>query len=141
MNRISCSDDSPNCKCEQRTDGRDEIDLPSSNSVNKERHGDIHDQSLCLESPVDAELGLRARDANVIHDLIQIIRNESIAGPLREETNSCDYANSLAVALGAEEVEPGVCFSFFLNRESSADFGVLKLHELILVVAIGMVVG
>lgn len=82
MDGISGRDDCPNCKCEQRADRRNKVDLASSDSVNEERHGDIDDQAPRFEATIDTELGLRARDTDVVHDLIQIVRNESIAGPL-----------------------------------------------------------
>ena len=63
---------------------------------------------LCiyLKDTVDQELNGRVRNANGVEDLVKVVRDETVTGPLREERDGNDDPHALAVAGGREESFP-----------------------------------
>ncbi len=68
----------------------------------EERPGQVPD----LQDAVDEQLDGRVRDADGVEDLVEVVRDEPVAGPLREEGERDDDAHAAAVAYGREERLP-----------------------------------
>lgn len=63
--------------------------LASPYAIDEERSGHCHDQIPDLQKAVDEELCRRVRDVNRVENLVEIVRNKTVARPLGEERN-CD---------------------------------------------------
>jgi hypothetical protein len=84
-------------------DRRDDEQEPAAGTVNDERGGDGPGQVPDLEDTVDEQLGGRVRDADGVEDLVEVVRDETVAGPLREEGDGDDEAHALEVTGCGEE--------------------------------------
>lgn len=144
VNRGNCIPgryDSPNSEGKHGTNGGSEVNGSSTHSIDEERHRNVDKQAPSFESTVNAQLSLWARNTHVVHDLMEIVRDQPISGPLREEPNGRNDTDPLPIAFGAEEIHPRVCFSFFLQSNSSTNFRVFELDEFICGIVVCVVVG
>lgn len=69
----------------------------AAKTINKERGAKCNTQIPNLKDTVDEELGSRVGDANSVEDLVEVVRDQTVTRPLREEGNSNDNPHALAV--------------------------------------------
>eukprot|EP00753_Platysulcus_tardus_P022222 PLAT9429.2.p2 GENE.PLAT9429.2~~PLAT9429.2.p2 ORF type:complete len:186 (-),score=4.42 PLAT9429.2:655-1212(-) len=95
-----------------------------------------------LQDPVDEELRRRVRDADRVEDLVEVVRDEPVARPLREESDRDDDTHALPVAGRREEGLPAdVGGDGAVELDCRADLFVFVLDKRVLVIAVGVVVG
>lgn len=70
--------------------------------------------------------------------LADVVGDEAVSRPLREETGRQQNEKPAAVSLGLDELEPSIGFVFLLQSQGIANFDIFKLHHLIVGVAVGM---
>jgi hypothetical protein len=93
------------------------------------------------EETVDEEDDGRVGDSNGRHDRVEEVREHTIAGPLREEGDGHNDAETLAVARGGEErLVANVGGDGTVELNGGLDLVVLELNERVLLVAVGVVV-
>ncbi len=80
-------------------------------------------------------------DTSLLKNVVHIIGDETIAGPLGEETKRDKDDKSAAVARSLEELGPATTFKFFLESDRFADLFVFDLHKLGFNVPSGMSLG
>jgi hypothetical protein len=120
--------------------GRDEEEA-TARAVDHERGTDSPEQVPNLKNTVDEELDRRVGDANRVEDLVEVVGDETVAGPLGEESERDDDAHTLAVAGGHDErLVADVGGDGAIELDGSLNFLVLVLHERVLVVAVSVVV-
>lgn len=102
--------------------------LPPTDLLNEHRRGDSHAKVEDLQDTVDEGLGACGLDADGLEDDVDVVRDEAVAGPLREHAETDDDAHAAPVAGGAEECPPGDFAEFAFERDGFADFAVLVLR-------------
>ena len=91
---------------DRHADTRDQEEEATADALDLERgeHGPA--QVPDGEDTSDEQLDVRVGDADRVEDLVQVVRDETVPGPLREPGNGDDDAHPLAVALGRDEGLP-----------------------------------
>ena len=67
------------------------------------------------------------RNSNLIEDFGEVVGDDGIAGPLREETESDEDQETVTIAFGFEEFKDAVLGKLFFEGEGCFDF---TLNEL-----------
>ena len=137
----SGGNDGPNYKGNCCTDSRDKIDGSSPDSIDEERYTNVHNQTPRLEPTVNTELKIGIGHARVVHDHMQIVRDETVARPLREESDGGDNTDTLAIAFCSDQVQPAILICLPIKGDRSSNFGVLELNELVIHITLCVVVG
>ena len=106
--------------------------------VNPETHEEGDDEVDDGEDTVDLELQLRVGDAGEGEDVGHVVGDETVAGPLGEETQGDEDDQAVTVALGAPELGPAVALKLLLELDGLLDLVELDLDELVLLVAAGV---
>jgi hypothetical protein len=132
---VPCGDDGEDIEDEERSDRGNEVDRSTTKLVNQESEDEVLAQRQGLHATVDTKLCLRIRQANVIHNVLQIVRDQSITAPLAEEPNSSDDPKPLPVTLRLEEVRPSGLSMLLVEFDSGMYLGVFELDEFIVFVA------
>jgi hypothetical protein len=112
----------------------------SSDAVDKQSAGHGDDERENREATVDAELGVRVGYTDGVVDVGGVVGDETVAGPLGEETERAEEQEPVPVALGLEEVEVRrrlLVLEF--QTEGLLDLGILELHCRVVDVAIRVV--
>lgn len=135
LNVVSGRNDSEDVEHNERSDRGNKVDWTSTKLVNQEGEKEVFTQRQSLHTTVDSKLCLGIREADVVHHVLQVIRDKTIAAPLAEETNSSDDDNPLAVAFGLQEVRPVGSVLLFVDGNGSAHFGVFELNKLVVLVS------
>ena len=121
--------------------GSDEENTPSD-LVDHRRSGESPCQVPDLEETVNEELVRLGGDADAVEDTVEVVRDDTVAGPLGEEREGNNDTHALEVATGLEEREPADLGSdLTVELDGGLDFLVLVLDERVLVVAVRVVVG
>lgn len=84
-----------------------------------------------VEDTVDLELHIGIGDANALENTRDVVRNETVARPLREETSRNQDDEPVTVALGLEDLEPASLLSLLLDGECLPDLLVFQLDNLV----------
>ncbi|KAI6758530.1 hypothetical protein HG530_010770 [Fusarium avenaceum] len=121
-------------------DSRSQVHGATSKLVNEEGKSSVDNQTLCLHACIDAKLSFRLGNTDVVHDLLEVVRDKTVATPLTEETEGSDETDPLAVALCPEEVSPAGLSDLLVESNGCLDFAELELDEFILGVVLGVVV-
>ena len=99
-------------------------------------------QVRTIEHVTYTEFLSRARDPCLIVKHVGVVRNNGIARPLREEAQGEQNHQSVAVALGPEEVKiRAIRTCLHLHLNCLLNFAVFKLHRWVVDVAITVVMG
>ena len=95
-----------------------------------------------LEDTVDEELDRLVGNTDGVEDAVEIVRDQAVSRPLREEGDGDDNPHASAVSGGGEEGLPadGVG-NFAVAVDHGLDFLIFKLDKRIIVIAVCMVVG
>ena len=75
-------------------------------AVDLERREDGPEQVPDSEDAGDEQLDAVVRDADGVEDLVQVVRYETVSGPLREPCNGHDDDHTLAVPAGRDKCLP-----------------------------------
>lgn len=129
---ISSRDNCPESEDDTGSDSRGKINRSTAENINEERKSRVDDQTLRLHTCIDTKLSLRLGDTNVVHDTLKIIRDQTVATPLTEETQSSDETNSLTVTRSLEEVDPGCLSDLFIEGDGGLDLAKLELDKFII---------
>ena len=133
--------DGPNDEGAHHTGGGEKEELATTDLVNEEAHSDSDKQVPDLKNTVDDILGEDISIAELIENLVDIVRDKAVAGPLGEEAR-CDHdEHTVTIALGADKFLPSIALKFLLKSDCVANLGQLKLHQVIVHIAVGMCVG
>lgn len=86
-----------------------------------------------MQKTIDEQLSRRVSDADVVEDLVEIIGHKAISGPLREEGNSNNNPNTLAVSRSHKQRFPSdVISDGAVELKSRFNFFEFVLHKRIL---------
>ena len=119
--------------------GRGEEEESTPKTVDSVRGIQSADETPDLEDAVDEELGTRIGDTDLVQDFGEIVRNETVPGPLGEEGDGDDDAHAFAVARGHDERFPAnVGRNGPVELKGGLDFVELELHDRILSVRISV---
>jgi len=114
----------------------------AADSVNQQGHGKRDDERETGLATVETELLGRAQDAGRLVELGGVVGDDGIAGPLTEEAEGQQNGQTVAVALGLEEVDIGaVGIRLVLETDRLLDLAELKLDGSVVDVAVGVVLG
>jgi hypothetical protein len=137
---VLCTADGSGHETQKHTASGREEERATTDAVTEQGAGDGDDQGEDLVAAVKTETSLRAGDTGGCVDLVGVVREESVAGPLREETERDDEHESVPVALGLEEVgERRGLLGEELKADGLLDLFVLELNQRIVDVAVGVV--
>ena len=126
---------------QQHSSRRSQEEYPPPDLVNKERSADSPEEIPNLEDTVDEELGEGVFDTDGFENLVEVVRNQPVSGPLREEGETDDDPHTTTVSRSSEERLPsnGV-LDRTIHLDSGLDLLILVLDKRILVIPIGMVI-
>lgn len=86
-----------------------------------------------LQNTIDEKLRCRARDANCVEDFVEVVGYKTIARPLREESDSNNDPNPLAITRSHDERLPAdICCDRAVKFEGCFDLLKLVYHKRIL---------
>lgn len=77
-------------------------------------------------------------DADSVENAGNVVGNETIARPLREETGRDQDDEPVAVALGLEDLEPSGLLGLLFDDDGLPDFFVFQLDDLVVGVSFGV---
>jgi hypothetical protein len=138
---VSSRNNSEDVEHNERTDRGDQVDRTSTKLINQKGKEEVLAQRQRLHTTIYTELCLWIRQAHIIHDIFEVIRDETVATPLTEEANRSDDDDPLAVAFCLQEVGPVGSVLFLVKSNSSAHLGVFKLNKLVVRVSFAMPAG
>jgi len=125
----------------EHTSGGGEEEDTTTDLVDESGRTESPSQVPDLEDTVDEELDGLVEDTDGLEDTTEVVRHETVTGPLREEGEGDDDAHTLAVSNSGEESGPADLLSdSAVELDGSLDFIVLVLDEWILLVTITVVV-
>lgn len=140
----------PRDVAEQQADGADEVHDAAAHAKHEQRDGDAADHAPARDAHVDLlHLGA-VREADHLEQVAEVVRDERVAGPLREEAEHHGDEEAAAHARGAEEIEPATQArpgggrgggDLALDLEGGVDLCELGLDELGVWVAFCVVLG
>jgi len=114
---------------------------PAANTVDHEAREDGPGKIPDLENTVDHELDGRIRDADRVEDFVEVVRYQTVAGPLGEESEGDDDPEAAAITRGREDGLPAnVGSDCPIEIDRSFDFLVLVGDERICLVTIGVII-
>ena len=93
-----------------------------------------------MNLPVDEELDRGVGNTNAVEDILEVVRNETVTRPLREEGNSDNDAHTPAVAGCFDKLEPPSPLLDLLFGDGSADLVEFESDKRIFGVAVSVVV-
>ena len=138
-NGIPSRHNGPCVEYQECADGGDQVDRTTTKSVDEESEGEVGYKSLRLDTRVDSELSRRLGDTDAVHDLLEIVGDQTVSTPLTEQTQCSDQPNTLAVALGLQEVHPAGLVNLFVQVDGCLDLRKLEMHKLIVLVTLAVV--
>lgn len=138
---VARGNDGEDVEHDESSDCGDEVDGATTEFVDEEGEEEVFAQGEGFHAAVDAELRVGICQADVIHDVFEVVGNQAIAAPLTEEANGGDNCDSLAVALGLEEVGPAGGILLLVEVDGCADFSVFELNEFVVLVSFAVPFG
>ena len=136
LRRANCPDDKGHAHGSSSSDK----ERATTDFVAKKSAGDRDDKRKDGETAVKPELSVCVGNANGLVDISCVVRDETVARPLREETERSEEHKPVAVATCLKEVEVRrTLLVLEFETESLLDLGVFELNGGIVDVAIGVV--
>lgn len=135
------SADGPDAERSAHTGGGEEEKRATTELVNEETHGDSSEEVDDVKDTVDLETSLWALDTSSFKDLVHVVRDETVARPLREESKRDENDKTVAVTLGLEQLNPSVLLELLLESDGFTDFLVFDLDELVISVTASVCLG
>lgn len=134
--------DGPEDKGAEHATGGGQEHGAATDLVDKHGHGDGDDEGKAGLAGTETELGSLVGDTGRVVELGGVVGDDSVTRPLGEDTEGDEDGESVAVALGAEEIGvAGVALGLVLETDGLLDLLVLELDGGVLVVAVGVVLG
>lgn len=96
----------PNHEAAAHASGGDKEERAATKLIDEEAHGGGNDAVPDVQDTVDLELHVGVLDADAVEHTGDVVRDETVAGPLGEQTSREQDKKPVAVALGLEELEP-----------------------------------
>jgi hypothetical protein len=127
LRRADCPDDES--KAHGGSSGNEQ--WAATDSVAEKSAGDGNDEREDGQTTVETELSVTVGDTNGLVDVSCVVGDETVAGPLREETEGCEEHKPVTVAAGLLVLE--------LKAKSLLNLGVLELDGRVVDVAVGVV--
>jgi hypothetical protein len=136
LRRANCPDD----EAQAHSTGGDDEERATTNAINEQRARHGNNEGQDGKTTVESELGVGIGDANVVVDIGGVVGNETVARPLREQTERRKEHKPVSVALSLEEVEVRrVLLVLELEAKGLLDLGVLELNSCVVHVTVGVV--
>ena len=130
MLRILCKTDRLRHVAQHHQTGRGEDEDSTPETVHGVRGVQSREETPDLDGAVDDELSARIGDADLVQDFGEVVREETVAGPLGEEGHGDDDAHTFAVSRGRDERFPAdVGRDGAVELEGGLDFLEFKLHD------------
>jgi hypothetical protein len=93
-----------------------------------------------LQDTVDEELFTLTGDSDTVKDFGEVVRDETVTGPLREKGDSDNNPHSLEITLSLEQGDVGrLCLGLLFDPQSFLDFLVFELDQWVVRVSSTMV--
>jgi len=126
---------------DDHTSGGHHEHAATSTAFNEEGGNDGDDKVVDLKTTVDTELSGGVGDTDGVEDLAQVVGDETVTGPLREEGNGDDNPHAASVTGGGEEAAvTNVGGDGAIELDGGLDFLVLVNDKRVLVVSASVVV-
>jgi len=109
--------------------------------VNQEGGTKSNNPTPNTESTVDFELLLLIGDTDLIENFGEVIGDNSVAGPLREETKCDKNYKTMTITFGLEKFKDTILGEFLFEGESSFNFSLNKLYRDVIFIIKGKVMG
>lgn len=138
---VSSGHSSNNSVGDKHTTGGNDEEWATTNPLDGHGSGDGNDEVVDGEDTVDERLVVRGRDTNSVKNLVEVVRDETVSGPLGEYTDTDDDPHAAAVTWGAEQIDPRNAGSLRLESESLLDFVVLESNKWVIKVTTSVVPG
>ena len=112
----------------------------SSDTVDQQGTADGHDKSEHLVTGIETKLVGGAGDSSRAVNDVGVIGDQRVSRPLRDQAEGDNDHKTVSISLRLEEVHVrGSLLVGEFQSNGLPDFGVLELHQWIVLVAIGMV--
>ena len=112
----------------------------ATDAVNEQGTRDRDNEGEDCKTTVKAKLSISVLDIDAVVDVGGVVGNETVAGPLGEQTEGSEEQEPVPVALGLEEVKvTGGLAVEELEAKGLLDLGVLELNGRVVDVAVGVV--
>ena len=111
------------------TEGGDEEHFATADFVDQERASNCNYPSPDTKSAVDLKLLLLICNTNLIEDFGEVVGDDGVAGPLREEAKSDEDQETVTIAFGFEEFKDAVPGKLFFEGECRFDFTLNELDS------------
>jgi hypothetical protein len=131
----------PDDKGHAHSSGGDEEKRATSELVDEKAHGDGNETVPDVQNTVDLELHVGVGDTDGVEHTGDIVRDETVARPLGEQTSREQDKKPVAIALGLEKLEPASLLSLLLNGDGLLDLLILEHDEFVFSVAFGVKLG
>lgn len=135
---VACGADRPHDERDEHARRRDQEEPAAADLVDEETHGQGDDQVEDVQAAVDEVLLHGVGVAHRLEDLLDVVRHQPVARPLREEPCRDTDEDAVPVALGADQLHPAVALELLLQPDRLLDLVDLQLHHLVVLVAIGV---
>lgn len=138
---VAGGDDGENVEADEGADRRDEVDGATTQLVDQKGEAEVLEERDGLHASIDTELSLRVGHADVVHDVLKVVADKTVARPLGEETDGSEDDDALAIAFCLEEVGPASLASLLVEFDRGFDFSKFKLHKLVVFIALTVPLG
>lgn len=127
---------------EEHANGGGDEEKTTTDLVNKGGGDESPSQVPDLKDTVDEELVSAVGNTDSFQNCVEVVRDETIAGPLGEESDGNDDAHTLAVSGGGKQGLPANLLGHRLVEvDGVLDLFIFVLDQRILVVSVGVIVG
>ena len=110
--------------------GRKQEEEPTTQTLDHEGGGHRPSQVPNLQNTIDGELCACTGDTDLVEDLTQVIRDETVTRPLREEGDGDDDVHTLAISRSSDERLPAdIVSNRTVELDCGLDFLEFILHE------------
>src|SRR5690606_35024729 len=101
-------------------------------------HGGSNNHVPDVKNTVDDKLGIWISDSNLVENLVEVVGDERVTGPLGEETSENANKHTMAVTLSRPELRDTLG-KLSLKSDGFLDFLELEEDELVLSVSVTVV--
>jgi hypothetical protein len=130
MLRILCKTDRLRQVARHHQTGRGEDEQSTPETVHRVGGVQSPHETPDLDAAIDEELGARIGNADLVQNFGQVVREETVAGPLGEESHGDDDPHAFSVTRGREERFPAdVGSDGPVELEGGLDFLEFELHD------------
>lgn len=136
------AENGPDEEGKEHANSRDEQNRATSETINVEGDEEVDEQRHGLGTAVDAQLVHGGSDADTVKNELEVVGDNTVAGPLTEDSEGNNEHETTAVTASSEEVHPlGVGVGLLVHGHGSANLVVLNLDDLVIDITLGVVLG